>query len=42
LAHLRAGDKLRAADIYRQIADDLAAPAGLRQRASEMLAALEN
>ena len=42
LAHLRAGDKVRAADIYRQIADDLAAPAGLRQRASEMLAALEN
>lgn len=42
LAHLRAGDRARAAALYRQLADDLAAPAGLRQRASEMLAALEN
>jgi hypothetical protein len=41
LAHLRAGDRVRAAELYRQLADDLAAPAGLRQRASEMLAALD-
>jgi hypothetical protein len=41
LAHLRAGDRGRAAELYRQLADDLAAPAGLRQRASEMLAALD-
>ncbi len=41
LAQLRAGDTKRAAEIYRQLADDLAAPAGLRQRASEILAALE-
>jgi hypothetical protein len=41
LAHLRAGDRVRAAELYRQLADDLAAPTGLRQRASEMLAALD-
>jgi hypothetical protein len=40
LAALRAGDEARARDIYRTIADDLAAPAALRQRAAEMLAAL--
>jgi hypothetical protein len=40
LAALRAGDEARARDIYRAIADDLAAPSGLRQRAAEMLAAL--
>lgn len=40
LAALRAGDEGRARDLYRAIADDLNAPAGLRQRAAEMLAAL--
>lgn len=40
LAALRAGDNARARDIYRAIADDLNAPAGLRRRAAEMLAAL--
>jgi hypothetical protein len=40
LAALRAGDTARARDLYRAIADDLNAPAGLRQRAAEMLAAL--
>lgn len=40
LAALRAGDAARARDLYRAIADDLTAPAGLRQRAAEMLAAL--
>lgn len=40
LAALRAGDTARARDLYRVIADDLNAPAGLRQRAAEMLAAL--
>lgn len=40
LAALRAGDEARARDIYRAIADDPGAPAGLRQRAAEMLAAL--
>jgi hypothetical protein len=41
LAHLRAGDRSRAAELYRQLADDLAAPSSQRQRASEMLAALD-
>lgn len=40
LAALRAGDTARAREIYRALADDLNAPAGLRQRATEMLAAL--
>lgn len=40
LAALRAGDAARAREVYRAIADDLSAPAGLRQRAAEMLAAL--
>ncbi|MBI3505424.1 MAG: tetratricopeptide repeat protein [Proteobacteria bacterium] len=40
LALLRAGERTKAADIYRSLADDLTAPAGLRQRAAEITAAL--
>ncbi len=40
LAHLRAGDRAKALEIYRSLADDLSAPAGLRQRATEISAAL--
>jgi hypothetical protein len=40
LAHLKAGDKEAATTAYRTIADDLAAPQGLRARAAEMVAAL--
>jgi hypothetical protein len=40
LALLRAGDKAKALEIYRSLADDLSAPAGLRQRAAEITAAL--
>jgi hypothetical protein len=40
IAALRAGDKARALELYRTLADDLAAPAGLRQRATEIVAAL--
>ncbi len=40
LALLRAGDRAKALEIYRSLADDLAAPAGLRQRAAEIAAAL--
>lgn len=38
---IRRGDVARARELYTQIADDRAAPAGLRRRASEMLAALQ-
>lgn len=40
LAAAKKGDAAKAADIYRKIADDQAAPQGLRARAAEMLAAL--
>lgn len=40
LANLRAGDRAKARDIYKSLADDLAAPQGLRARAAEMTAAL--
>jgi hypothetical protein len=38
----RMGDMIRARSLYAQIADDNAAPAGLRARAAEMLAALKS
>lgn len=38
---LRQGDRARAREIYTQLADDRTAPVGLRGRASQMLAALE-
>lgn len=41
-AKLKAGDRGGALDIYRQLADDLAAPRGLRARAAEMAAALKS
>lgn len=37
----RIGDKGRAETLYRQLADDAAAPPGVRARAAEMLAALK-
>ncbi len=40
LALLRAGERAKAADIYRSLADDLTTPAGMRQRAAEIVAAL--
>jgi hypothetical protein len=39
---LRAGDKEKARSLYTQIVDDLGAPTGLRGRATQMLAALDN
>jgi hypothetical protein len=42
LAHLRAGERNQARDIYKSLADDLTAPQGLRARAAEMSAALSN
>jgi hypothetical protein len=38
--HLKSGDKSGALTLYRSLADDLAAPQGLRARAAEMAAAL--
>ena len=38
---LRQGDRARAREVYAQLADDRTAPASLRARASQMLAALE-
>lgn len=38
---LRQGERARARELYAQIADDRAAPVGLRARASQMLDALE-
>jgi hypothetical protein len=38
---LRQGDRTRAREIYTRLADDRTAPVGLRGRASQMLAALE-
>lgn len=40
LAQLKAGDRTAARATYQRIADDLAAPQGLRARATEMLTAL--
>jgi hypothetical protein len=40
VAQLKAGDKAGARASYQKLADDLAAPQGLRARAAEMLAAL--
>lgn len=39
-ADLKAGDKPAAVKIYKQLADDLSAPQGLRSRAAELAAAL--
>lgn len=39
-ARLGSGDKSGALDLYKSLADDLAAPQGLRARAAEMAAAL--
>lgn len=39
LAALKRGDSARAADLFAKIAEDAAAPQGLRTRAAEMLAA---
>jgi hypothetical protein len=39
-ADLKLGDKAAALDIYKKLADDLAAPEGVRGRAAEMAAAL--
>ena len=41
-AKLKAGDRGGALQIYQQLADDLAAPQGLRARAAEMAAALKS
>ncbi len=38
---MRQGDRMRAREIYAELADDRTAPAGLRARASQMLVALE-
>lgn len=38
---VRQGNRARARELYAQLADDRTAPAGLRARASQMLAALE-
>ena len=39
-AKLKSGDKPGALEIYKKLADDLAAPEGVRARATEMAAAL--
>ncbi len=41
-AKLKAGDRSGALAIYQQLADDLAAPQGLRARAAELAAALKS
>jgi len=41
-AKLKAGDRSGALEIYQKLADDLAAPQGLRARAAEMAAALKS
>lgn len=38
---LKKGDRARAADLYKQLADDLQAPQGVRARAAELRAALQ-
>ena len=40
VAAARAGDNARARELYTRIADDQAAPQGIRARAAEMLQAL--
>lgn len=40
-AQLQAGNKSAALDIYKQLADDLSAPEGVRGRAAEMTSALK-
>jgi hypothetical protein len=40
IARLQSGDKSGALDLYKSLADDLAAPQGLRARAAEFVAAL--
>lgn len=42
LLALKAGDNAKAMDLLRKVADDVAAPAGIRGRAAELLAALES
>jgi len=42
LAQLKAGDKKAALDTFKQLADDLTAPQGLRARAAEMITALNS
>jgi hypothetical protein len=39
-ARLKAGDKSGALEVYKTLADDLAAPQGMRTRAAEIVAAL--
>ena len=41
LAAMQAGERDRALELFRTLADDFAAPAGIRARAAEMLAAME-
>jgi hypothetical protein len=41
-AKLKAGDRSGALEIYKQLADDVAVPQGLRARAAEMTAALKS
>ncbi|HEX3954648.1 MAG TPA: tetratricopeptide repeat protein [Stellaceae bacterium] len=41
-AKLKSGDRSGALDIYKQLADDLTAPQGLRARAAELAAALKS
>ena len=41
-ARLKAGDKSGALEVYKTLADDLAAPQGMRARAAEMAAALSS
>jgi hypothetical protein len=42
VARLKLGDKAGAVELFKQLADDLAAPEGVRARAAEMAAALAN
>jgi hypothetical protein len=42
VAKLKLGDKPGALELYKELADDLAAPEGVRARAAEMTAALTN
>jgi hypothetical protein len=42
VAKLKLGDKPGALELYKKLADDLAAPEGVRARAAEMTAALTN
>ncbi len=42
VVHLKMGDRAAARADYQKVADDLAAPRGLRARAAQMVAALES